>query len=177
MYFQEVEMDLFEVIAKRRSIRAFQGRPIEPEKLQAILEAARQAPSAGNLQAYVIYQVTDPARRRALAQAADQEFIAQAPVVLVFCAHPARSAVKYGPRGERLYALQDATIAAAYAQLAAAALGLGSVWVGAFADGAVARALDLPAGLWPIALLPIGYPAEAPTPPARRPLAEIVRQV
>ncbi len=170
-------MDLFEVIARRRSIRAFQGRPVEPEKLQAILEAARQAPSAGNLQAYVIYQVTDPACRRALAQAADQEFVAQAPVVLVFCAHPARSAVKYGQRGERLYALQDATIAAAYAQLAAAALGLGSVWVGAFADAAVARALDLPAGLWPVALLPIGYPAEAPTPPTRRPLAEIVRQV
>jgi nitroreductase len=171
-------MDVFQAIAERRSIRAFQNRPVEPEKLQAILEAANSAPSAGNLQAYVIYHVTDPARRRALARAAGgQEYVAEAPILLAFCADPARSAVRYGRRGERLYTIQDATIAVAYAQLAATALGLGSVWVGAFDDGAAARALDLPTGFLPVVLLPIGYPAEAPRPTPRRPLAEMVREV
>jgi nitroreductase len=171
-------MDVFEAIAQRRSIRAFQSRSVEPEKLQAILEAANNAPSAGNLQAYVIYHVTDPARRRALARAAiGQEFVAEAPVLLAFCTDPGRSAPKYGRRGERLYSVQDATIAAAYAQLAATALGLASVWVGAFDDGAAARALDLPTGFLPVALLPIGYPAETPEPSSRRPLTEMIRQV
>ncbi len=174
----EVDMDVFEAINQRHSIRTFQRWPVEPEKLRAILEAANRAPSAGNLQAYVIYQVTDPARRHALARAAlSQDLVAEAPAVLVFCADPARSAVKYGRRGERLYAIQDATIAAAYAQLAATALGLGSVWVGAFYDDAVRRILDLPAGYLPVALLPIGYPAESPEPSPRRPLEQMVREI
>jgi nitroreductase len=173
-----VDLDVFQAIRERRSIRVFLSRPVEPKKLQAILEATNNAPSAGNLQAYLIYNVTDPARRRALAQAAyNQEYIATAPVLLAFCTDPARSMVRYGQRGARLYAIQDATIAVAYAQLAVTALGLASVWVGAFDDGAAARALDLPIDIQPVALLPIGYPAETPKPLPRRPLAEMIRHV
>lgn len=171
-------MDFFEVVNARHSIRAFTVRQIEPKKLQAILEAANRAPSAGNLQAYEIYAVTNRAVLRALARAAlDQEFIAEAPLALVFCAHPARSAKKYRQRGESLYCIQDATIACAYAQLAVSALGLASVWVGAFDDDAVRRAIGVDVTLRPIAILPIGYAGEEPEVTSRRSLESLVHYV
>jgi nitroreductase len=124
-------MDFFDLIQKRHSIRAFTSQPVEEQKLHAILEAANRAPSAGNLQAYEIYMVSDPARLGLLADAAlDQDFVAQAPLALVFCANPTRSAGKYGRRGTTLYCLQDASIACTFAHLAAAALGLASLFLG-----------------------------------------------
>jgi nitroreductase len=169
-------VDVFEAIRQRQSIRTFQTREIEPDKLQAVLSAMNQAPSAGNLQAYQVWLIRDRAHRELLARAAlEQEFIAQAPVVLVFCAAPARAA-KYGARGETLYALQDATVAVAYAQLAAAALGLGTCWVGAFNEELAAKAVQLPPDQRPVSILPIGYPAENTRRTPRRPLAELVRE-
>lgn len=168
-------MDYFELIRRRRSIRAFTGKPVEDAKLQQILEAARLAPSAGNLQAYEIYVAQRPEVRSALAAAAlGQDFIRQAPVALVFCTHPRLSSVRYGDRGSRLYALQDATIACTFAMLAATALGLGTVWVGAFRDEEVWKAIGSPRDQQPIAILPVGYPAESPAPTDRRPLKEFV---
>ena len=114
-------------------MRAFQDREVSQEKLDTILRAANRAPSAGDLQAYSIVVVRKPEARQALAQAAvDQQFVAEAPVVLVFLADPKRSGEKYGHRGEGLYAIQDAAIACAYAQLAAHDVGLTACWVGAF---------------------------------------------
>lgn len=171
-------MDFFTVLQERHSVRAFAERPVEPEKLQAVLEAANRAPSAGNLQAYEIYVVTRPTVLKALMRAAfEQKFVAQVPVVLVFCAHPVRSARSYGERGATLYSLQDATIACAYAQLAATALGLGSVWVGAFDEDAVRKALGVGKELVPVALLPIGYAAEKPEITPRRALDDLVRYI
>ena len=157
-------MDLFEVIKRRRSVRAFAPEAVEAEKVAQVLAAANAAPSAGNLQGYEIFRVTHEKERVALARAAlDQFFVAQAPVVLVFCANQARSAAKYRERGARLYAIQDATIACAFAMLAATALGLGTVWVGAFDTAAVQRVLGCP-DLLPVAILPVGYPAEEADP-------------
>jgi nitroreductase len=171
-------MDLFEAIRKRQSVRAYQSTEIPEEKLVAILSAANQAPSAGNLQAYEIYVTRDQATKRALAKAAwNQDFLAQAPVVLIMCTHPARSATRYGKRGQRLYCLQDAAIALAYAQLAATALGLATCWVGAFDDKGVARAVGLPRGQHPVAILPIGYPAESPHRRPRRVLEDLVHHI
>jgi nitroreductase len=171
-------MDFFEVVQKRHSTRAFAARPVESEKLQAILEAANQAPSAGNLQAYEIYLVTRPATLKALADAAQgQEYVAQAPVALAFFAHPRLSSRKYGQRGTSLYAIQDGTIACAHAHLAATALELASVWVGAFNDDAVREAIGAGADLLPLAILPIGYPAEKPESTSRRSLTEMVHRI
>ena len=153
-------MEFFELVRARHSVRAFTARPIEPEKLQAILGAANRAPSAGNLQAYEIYALSNRTELNLLAGAARQGFVAQAPLALVFCAHPARSAIKFGQRGASLYCIQDATIVCAYAQLAATALGLASVWVGAFDDAAVRRAVGVGKDLLPVAILPIGYAGE-----------------
>jgi nitroreductase len=169
-------VDFFEMVRRRRTIRSYESRPIEKEKLQAILECACAAPSAGNLQAYEIVVIEDEARKRALAQAAlEQQQIVQAPVVLAFFQNTSRSSNKYGRRGEGLYSIQDATIACTYAQLAAQALGLGSCWIGAFSTGAVGELLKAPPGLTPVALLPIGYSAETPPAAERRSLSDLVR--
>ena len=171
-------MDYFELLEKRHSIRAFTSQPVEGEKLQAILQAANRAPSAGNLQAYEIYMVTNPTRRQELARAAlEQTFIAQAPVALVFCANPSRSSMKYKQRGESLYCIQYATIACVFAHLAAAALGLASVWVGAFDDDGVRRAIGVGRDLRPVAILPVGYPGEKPEISSRRQLSSLVHHL
>jgi nitroreductase len=170
-------VELFEVIKRRRSVRAFAPQAVEAEKVARVLEAANAAPSAGNLQGYEILRVTRKQDRTALARAAlGQYFIAEAPLVLVFCANPARSAAKYGERGARLYAVQDATIACTFAMLAATALGLGTVWVGAFNDAAVERVLGT-RELVPVAILPIGYAAEAPEPAPRRTIQDLVHDL
>jgi len=171
-------MEFFDVMKSRHSIRAFAATPIERQKVQAILEAANRAPSAGNLQAYEIYLVTSGRARSAVARAAlEQGFVAQAPIVLVFCAQPGRSAGRYGQRGVRLYAIQDATIACAFAMLAATALGLATVWVGAFDDDSVRRAIGAPAEIVPVAVLPVGYAGEKPEMTPRRPLNELVHEI
>ncbi len=172
-----IPVDYFQAVRARHSVRAYQAQPVEPEKLLAILEAASHAPSAGNLQAYEIYLITQPARLEALARAAHhQGCIAQAPLALVFCAHPARSARQYGQRGRSLYSLQDATIAATFALLAATALDLATTWVGAFDDAGVQQVIGAPKGHLPIVILPVGYPAETPEPTSRRPLGELVHE-
>lgn len=171
-------MDLFDVFLSRHSIRAFTDLSIRSEDLEKILEAVNRAPSAGNRQAFDIYPVTKVEHKNALMKAAyDQVFLVQAPVVLVFCATPARSAERYGERGETLYCIQDATIACAYAMLAATALGLGTVWVGAFEEKAVAEIIRADPGHRPVAMLPIGYPNEIPRIRPRRSLSEIVHPV
>jgi len=170
-------MDFFEAVERRRSTRAFTRGSVEADKLGAILTTARLAPSAGDLQAYQIVVIDDASTKKALAAAAlGQDFVAQAAVVLVFCASPGRSEHKYGERGASLYCIQDATIAACYAQLAATAQGLASCWVGAFDEVRVAAVLRAPAQFRPITLMPIGYAAETPERPQRRPLDALVRR-
>lgn len=170
-------MEFFEVLARRHSIRTYKDRKVEEDKIHKILEAANSAPSAGDLQAYEIVMVRDRERRRALAEAAlGQDFIAQAAVVLVFLTNPSRTKWKYGLRGVHLYCIQDATIAASYAQLAATALGLGSVWVGAFDAGRVAEIIGAQKDLTPVALLAIGYPDEKPYATPRRTLSDLVHE-
>lgn len=172
-------MKFFDVVRKRRSVRKFVTQEVTDAQIRQILEAANRAPSAGNLQAYEVHVVRNAQLRQRLdAASGNQGAVAQAPVVLVFCAVPSRSAVKYGAKGEQLFCIQDATVACAYAQLAATALGLSSVWIGAVHELEVVKeTLRLDDGLWPIAFLPIGYPAQAPSPKPRRPLTEFVRDV
>ena len=168
-------MYLFEVFKVRRSVRAFKARQIEQERMTRLLKAVQSAPSAGNLQAYQVYLVDTPASIRALGESAySQTCVSGAPAVLVFCTDAPRSAATYSERGKALYCVQDATIAATFAHLAAVALGLGSVMVGAFNEAEVARIIDAPATQIPILLLPLGYPDETPVPTSRRSLDEIV---
>jgi nitroreductase len=107
----------------------------------------------------------------------DQEFLAQAPVVLVFCAHGSRSAARYRERGSSLYAVQDAAIACTYAMLAATALGLATVWVGAFNEDEVHAIIGASPDERPVSMLPIGYAAGPPRNRPRRPLYDIVHDL
>ena len=167
-------MEFFDVIQARHSTSSFADHAVEQEKILKILEAANSAPSAGNLQAYEIYVVTDPKKRDGLSCAAlGQEYIANAPVALVFCTHPERTEFQYTERGARLYTVQNATIACSFAMLAATALGLGCVWVGAFDEKAVRQIVGAPERQTPVAILPIGYPTAQPEHRPRRSLKEL----
>ena len=171
-------MEFFDVIKNRHSIRTFSDQPVEDEKLQQILETANLAPSAGNLQAYEIYVVTDAKKRDGLSCAAlAQEYVAVAPVALVFCTHPELTEGRYTERGTRLYTVQDATIACAFAMLAATNLGLGSVWVGTFDEKVVRLILGAPDSQVPVVILAIGYAAEFPDQHPRRPLNQLAHWV
>lgn len=171
-------MKFFDVLSVRRSVRIYADTLVENEKLDKILEAINQAPSAGNLQAYEVYIVMRTDQRKALAAAAlGQNFMAQAPLALVFCAHAKRSAKKYGKRGADLYCLQDATIACTYAMLAVTALGLSSVWVGAFDEGKVGDIISAPHAHRPVAMLSVGYTAEEPRIRGRRSLSNLVHRI
>jgi nitroreductase len=120
----------FRLLKQRRSIRAFDKRRLDDSVLDVILEACDLAPSSGVLQTFEIYKVESLEKKnRLVAAARDQTFVADAPLLLVFCASPSRSVHKYGERLQ-LFSVQDATIAAAYAQLAVYALGLTTVWTG-----------------------------------------------
>ncbi|MBI2264438.1 MAG: nitroreductase family protein [Armatimonadetes bacterium] len=170
-------MSFSDLVSERCSIRAFKSRALDKSAISQILQVTAKAPSAGNLQAYEVVLIQDSRRRQVLADAAwGQDFIAKAPVVLVFFADPKLSASRYGNRGIELYCLQDATVAAAYTQLAVTDLGLGSVWVGAFQDEAVREAVDAPKDLVPVCILPIGYPDESPRPTPRRSLRDLVKE-
>ena len=171
-------MEFFDALQSRHSVRAYAKTPVEAEKLDQIFEAIEQAPSAGNLQAFEVYLITHTEQRAKLAVAAlGQAFLAQAPVVLVFCAHAARLAERYAQRGVNLYSVQDATIACTYAMLAATALGLSTVWVGAFDEDAVGRIINAPQAHRPVAMLPVGYPAEEPRVRGRRNLTDFVHRI
>ena len=171
-------MEFNELIRNRHSIRTCTDQPVEAEKLQQILETANLAPSAGNLQAYEIYVVTDFKKRDGLSCAAlAQEYIAVAPVALVFCTHPELTEGRYTERGTRLYTVQDATIACAFAMLAATNLGLGSVWVGTFDEKVVRLIIGAPDSQVPVVILSIGYPGEYPDQHPRRPLEQLAHWV
>ena len=170
-------MEFAELIRRRRSVRHYEDAPLPEGALERVLEAAAGAPSAGNLQAWRVCVVRSPEKRAALARAAhDQMFIAQAPVSLVFFADRARSAAEYGERGRRLYALQDATIAAAFAVLSSVDQGLASVWIGSFDEGRVQWVCG-EAKMVPVAIIPLGRAAESPPAPDRRARTDLVGEV
>ena len=166
----------FELLKGRHSIRKFLPKDVAQWQLDFLLQSANHAPSAGNLQSYEIIVVTNEAYRKRLVKAAGgQDFLAEAPVCLIFCALPQRAESQYGARGSNLYCVQDATIAASYVQLAASTLGLGTVWVGAFDEGAVRSILELEEGNRPIVILPVGQRGEEATITSRKELKELVR--
>ncbi len=156
------ETPFFELLSKRRSIRAFKKEMVSESKLNKILKACNLAPSSGGLQTFEIYLVKNKEMKEKLVTAAkDQTFVAEAPLLLVFCANPSRSIERFGERSQ-LFSVQDASVAAAYAQLATHVLGLSTVWVGAFDENKVSEILHLPKGHRPVAMLPIGYENEKP---------------
>lgn len=168
-------MDVLSTIKRRRSIRAFKREDVSAEIVEKLVDSARWAPSAGNIQPWEFVIVRKPEIKRRLAKAAlDQTFIEEAPVVFVVCADEDQSSQGYGLRGRTLYCLQDTAAAIQNVHLAACSLGLGTCWVGAFREEEARRILKIPHGIRPIAIIPVGYPAESPPPRSRRPIGQVV---
>jgi len=157
-------------IRKRRSIRSYQDREVEEATLNQVLEAARLAPSANNRQEWKFVVVREKVIKQRLAEAANgQTFVAQAPVVIVACATESQSVMMCGqPR----YTV-DVSIAVAFMVLQAAALGLGTCWIGAFDETTVKNILRVPENIRVVAITPLGYPTgEYPSRP-RKELSQI----
>jgi nitroreductase len=170
-------MDAIEAIKSRRSVRHFAAKAVSEQQALALVDAARHAPSAGNIQPWEFILVTDQQKKRQLVTAAlDQAFIEEAPVVIVVCADPIRSGKGYGSRGVNLYSIQDTAAATENILLAAHAMGLGTCWVGAFREEPVKEALKIPPGIRPVALIPVGHYSKTPTSRGRRSLAEVLHR-
>jgi nitroreductase len=168
-------LDVFEAIKNRRSIRAFTNEPVSDVEVKKLVDAARCAPSAGNVQPWEFVMVRDQEVKRGLCKAAgNQKFIEAAPVVIVVCANTSRSERGYGSRGVNLYCLQDTAAATQNMLLVAHSLGLATCWVGAFDEGEVTKVLNIPNGVRPVAVIPVGHPAEKPMARPRRSLNGIV---
>lgn len=167
-------MDVFEAIKTRRSVRNFTDQPVSEKEVKKLLDAAVRAPSAGNIQPWEFIVVRKPEVKHELSKAAlDQKFIEQAPVVIVVCADPAKSALRYGSRGINLYCLQDTAAAAQNILLAAHALGLCTCWVGAFNEEIAREVLQIPEPVRPVAIIPVGHAVRSPTERSRKALLDV----
>jgi len=166
-------MDVMQAIQKRRSIRNFQSREVEEDKLRGVLEAGRLAPSARNMQNWKFIVVRDPETRKKLSEAAKgQAFVAEAPVVIVACGTDTDYMMTCG---QHAYSI-DVAIAVDHMTLEATDLGLGTCWIGAFYEQQVKDMLDIPQKARVVALLPLGYPAQSPPPTRRKELEEITSE-
>jgi nitroreductase len=165
-------MNVFQAIEKRRSVRGYLDKEVEEDKLRAILEAGRAAPSANNKQEWRFIVVKDQDTRKKLCHAAkDQKFVGEAPVIIACCAQTNEHVMTCG---QLCYPI-DVAIAIDHMTLAAVELGLGTCWIGAFYEDKVKEVLDIPDEIKVVELLPIGYPAQPPASPRQRlPLDEIV---
>ncbi|MBM4400911.1 MAG: nitroreductase family protein [Crenarchaeota archaeon] len=168
-------MELSEAIKGRRSVRAFKQQDMPEEAVEKLIDAARHAPSAGNIQPWEFVVVRNLEVKRKLAGAAlNQAFVEEAPVVIVVCANEKRSSMGYGIRGKTLYCIQDTAAATQNMLLTAYSLGLGTCWIGAFSEDEAKRALNAPEGMRPVAIIPVGYPDETPSHRGVRPLSQII---
>jgi len=166
-------MEFKDLIHKRYSVRAYKAEPVDEEKLVRILEAARLAPTAANLQAFRVVVIRTKGREKELRRIYGRDWFTQAPIILAVCALPGSGWVRKTDGWNA--AEVDATIAMTHIVLAAAEEGLGTCWIAAFDPVAAREVLGLPDGIVPSAFTPLGYPADAPAPKKRRPLADLVR--
>jgi nitroreductase len=165
-------MDFNELINKRYSVRAYQSDPVEEEKLQKVLHAARLAPTAANRQPFQFIVIHTAGREADLRRIYKADWFCKAPLVICACAVPSQA---WSRMDHKNYSEVDVTIAMDHLILAAADLGLGTCWVAAFNPTAAREVLQLPEGIEPIAFTPLGYPADQLGAKKRKPLSELVR--
>lgn len=165
-------MQFLELARKRYSVRSYKPEPVEDDKLQQLLEAARLAPTAANRQAFRLIVIHTRGNEAQLRRIYDRPWFVQAPVVICACAIANEAWVRRDGKG---YSDVDVAIVMDHLILAATDLGLGTCWIGAFDPVAAREVLGLPEQAYPIAFTPVGYPADQPTPKRRKPLNELVR--
>lgn len=146
-----IDLEVFDVVRGRRSVRSYSDTPVPKEVLDRVIEAGRLAPSASNVQPWHFIIVTDPEKRTVLSEGKYAGFLRQVPVVIVGCGDK-----KSAPR----WYVIDTTIALQNMVIQATAEGLGTCWIGSFHHERVARALGLPDNMEVVAMLAVGYPKE-----------------
>ncbi|MCK4665141.1 nitroreductase family protein [Candidatus Dependentiae bacterium] len=174
-------MDIFDAIKNRRSIHHFIRDEISDEMVKTLLESAHWAPTAGNLQPcrFIVVKKTETIEK--LISTAypgySLNFLREASVVIIVCADESvydKKSEMYKDRGPSLFCLQDTAAAIENILLTAVALGLGACWVGAYYEEAVKQHLNIPEGVRPVALVPIGRTRSKSKPPPKRALEELI---
>ena len=167
--------DILELITSRRTIKHFLPKFVSWENIAKVIDAARHAPSSGNIQNWKFIVILETEIKQGIAQAAyDQYEITQAGVLIVVCAEIEKAERYYGMRGERLYSVQNCAAAVENMLLEAQSLGLGTRWIGAFDEEEVRSLLKIPDEARPQAIVALGYPKEIPPKPAKYPLETVV---
>lgn len=164
-------MEFLDLVRKRYSVRGYQPREVEPEKVAQILEAVRLAPTAANYQPFRLILVHTRGREAELRRIYDKDWFVQAPLMLCACGVVQESWVR--DDGKNTLDIDLAIIMTHFA-LAATSLGLGTCFIGAFDPVEARRILDIPAEAEPILMSPLGYPADQPDLKERRPLQELL---
>ena len=170
-----VQTNIFNVMLNRRSQRKFENRDVEEWKLEMIFAAADTAPTAGGFQGFEIYHIKNKEIKDKLVEAANNQPYVNAPVVLVFCMNPNRIKLNFPPETIRKFSQQDATLAAAYSQLAAHALGLSSIWIGMLDENKIREVLSTE--LSPSSILCAGYPVKMLVPKPKRNLKDLIHEI
>jgi nitroreductase len=168
-----IAMEYSALIAARYSVRAYKSNVVEDDKLLAVLEAARLAPTAANRQPIQLIVMHTAGRQEELGQIYRRPWFVQAPLLVAICAISSQAWVRESDRFNAR--LIDAAIVADHLILAAANQGLGTCWVAAFNVEVARNVLGLPADAEPVIFTPLGYPADLPGPKDRKPLSELVR--
>jgi len=163
-------MDVYEAIEKRYSVREYQDRAIEEDKLQRVLDAGRIAPSARNRQEWKFVVVRDAAMRRSLADAAGQPFLTGAAAIIAVVGLKPEQVMHCGVPTDPV----DCAIAIDHMTLAAVAEGLGTCWIGHFEQDSCRGLLEVPSSAKIIELLALGYPAGKPGTKKRKPAEEVI---
>jgi len=180
MNSEKHHMDIFDAINQRRCIRSYTKEEVTEGEINVLLEAAIRAPSAGNRQTWSFVIVRKPEMIEKLYEAASystqhQSFVKKAPVSIVVCANvnPYKR-IAYRERGKNLFVIQDTAAAIQNLLLVACALDLAACWVGLFDEELVKEILNLPKGIRPVAIIPIGHTKSKAKPTPRKPLEEFV---
>ena len=162
-------MTVLEAIRKRYSCRAYQERSIEPEKLDSILEAARLAPSARNMQDWRFVVVTESETKRRVAETTNRpDVFAKAGAIIAACSNS-----DYVMRCGQAIGPIDISIALEHICLQATELGLGTCWIGSFEPEKVRSILGIPGDIAVIELMTVGYPADTKPESKREPMEKI----
>jgi nitroreductase len=168
-------MEISQLIIERFSVRGYKSDPVEPEKINAMLEAARMAPSAANRQPYRLYVIKTAGREELLRKVYNSDWFVQAPYVICVCT--LASLAWERKTDNQSYALVDAAIFLDHLILKATDLGLGTCWIAAFDPEAAREVLSLPEEETPVLFTPLGYPDAAARPKRRKTLDELVRYI
>jgi nitroreductase len=165
-------MEFAQLIGQRYSVRSYRNEPVEEEKVNAVLEAARLAPTAANRQPFQLIVLEPKGREAELRRIYNRGWFVEAPLIICACTVPEESWVRMDGKP---YCDVDVAIAMDHLILAATELGLGTCWIAAFDPDAAREVLGLPEGVEPLVFTPLGYPADKLGARERKGLGDMVR--